>query len=68
MRKFEIGNIYEDCGVAYKITGRTAKFVKYVEIQHLGRFNERASDEKKAKISQWDGREVFFPSCRTIEA
>ena len=68
MRKFEAGNRYEDSNMTFEITSRTAKTVKFVEIQHAGRSNERRSKEKKAYIKDWEDREVFFAGDRTIEA
>jgi hypothetical protein len=68
MRKFEIGKIYKDSGMAFRITARTEKTVRFVEIQHLGRFNEREGEEKRARIKNWETREVFFVGSRLIEA
>ena len=68
MRKFEIGKRYRDGAMTFEITGRTAKTVRFVMIQHTGRFNERKGDEKRAKVNNWDGREVFFTNCYQVEA
>ena len=68
MRKFEIGKRYRDSAMTFEITGRTAKTVRFVIIQHAGRFNERKGDEKRAKVNNWDGREVFFTNCYQVEA
>ena len=68
MRKFEVGSRYKDSSMTFEITSRTAKTVKFVEIQHAGRFNERRSEEKKANIKDWEDREVFFAGSRTVEA
>lgn len=68
MRKFEIGQRYYESGITFQITRRTEKVVKYVEVQHAGRFNERRSEERKAKIKGWNDREVFLVGYRTIEA
>lgn len=68
MRKFEAGKRYEDSGITFEITGRTEKTVKFIEIQHVNRFNEKRSTEKKAKIRDWGDREVFLIGDRTIEA
>lgn len=69
MKKFEVGNRYYESGLTFEITGRTAKTVKYVEIQHAGKFNERHSEEKKSKVHEWPEREVFFATGdRTVEA
>ena len=29
---------------------------------------ERKGDEKRAKVNNWDGREVFFTNCYQVEA
>lgn len=68
MRRFEINKAYYESGATFLITGRTAKTVKYVEVQHAGRFNERRSEEKRAKIRDWDDREVLMIGWRLIEA
>ena len=68
MKKFEIGNRYYESGLTFEITGRTEKTIKFVKVQHAGRFNERKSEEKKTKIFNWDTREVFFVGDRTVEA
>ena len=68
MKKFEVGNRYYESGLTFEITGRTEKTIKFVEVQHAGRFNERKSEEKKRKIFNWDTREVFFAGARTVEA
>ena len=68
MRKFEINNTYYECGLTFLITGRTAKTVKYIKIQHYGLPNERRSEEKKTAVKSWEGREVFLVGYRTIEA
>ena len=67
MRKFEIGKRYRDGAMTFEITGRTAKTVRFVMIQHTGRFNERKGDEKRAKVNNWDGREVFFTNCYQVQ-
>lgn len=68
MKKFEINKKYYESGLTFLITGRTAKTIKYVELQHAGRFNEKRSEEKKAAIKNWDDREVLMIGSRTIEA
>lgn len=68
MRRFEINKAYYESGHTFLITGRTAKTIKYVELQHAGRFNEKRSEEKKAAIKNWDDREVLMIGSRTIEA
>ena len=68
MRKFEVGKRYEGGSKVFEITARTEKTIKFVEVQHANRANERKSEEKKAKINIWDNREVFFRSDYTVEA
>lgn len=68
MKKFEVGKRYNDGALTFEITGRTDKTIKFVEIQHAGRANEKKSTEKKAKILDWIEREVFIVRERTIEA
>ena len=68
MKKFEVGKIYGEKAVKYEVVNRTAKTLTFVSIAHYGRYNERRSEEKKAKIHDWDGREVFYVSDYTIEA
>ena len=68
MRKFEVGKRYNDDAATFEIVARTAKTVIFVMIQHPGKSNERRCDEKKAKVENWDGREVFMTNCYTVEA
>ena len=56
MKRFEIGQRIDKGGVVFEITGRTKKTVKFVEIQHAGRFNERRSEEKKEKDLRMAGK------------
>lgn len=53
MGKFEVGKRYVESGITYEIIKRTAKTVRFVEIQHPGRFNERITAERNAKIRNW---------------
>lgn len=68
MRTFEVGKIYSYGAVNYAIVNRTAQFVTFIEIMHLGRYNERRSEPTRTKIKKWEGREVFFDNYRTVEA
>lgn len=68
MGKFEVGKRYVESGITYEIIKRTAKTVRFVEIQHPGRFNERIADVKTAKIRNWDSGEVIIVGHRTIVA
>ena len=47
MRTFEVGKRYTDGSAIFEIVARTAKTIKFVRVQHAGRFNERKSEEKK---------------------
>ena len=68
MRTFEVGKRYNDGAMVFEITARTEKTIKFITIQHTGRFNERKSEEKKARINKWENREIFFYNCYQIEA
>lgn len=68
MRNFEIGKRYVDGAGCVEITKRTAKTITFVTIQHAGRFNERKSEPKTAKINSWNLSEVFFYSCYEFHA
>lgn len=68
MRKFETGKRYGEHTVVFEIVKRTAKTITYAAIYHAGRANEKKKEEKKAKIHEWDGREVFFAESETVEA
>ena len=68
MRTFEVGKIYSYGAVNYAIVNRTAQFVTFVEIMHLGRYNESRSESRRTKIHKWEGREVFFVNYRTVES
>ena len=60
MKRFEVNSSYYESGLTFLITGRTEKVVKYVEVQHAGRFNEKRSEEKKANIQNWNANENFL--------
>ena len=68
MKRFEVNSSYYESGVTFLITGRTEKVVKYVEVQHAGRFNERRSEEKRTALKIWNNREFLLIGSRTIEA
>ena len=68
MRKFKVGKMYGDHAVKFEIVGRTDKTVSFVKVQHVGRFNEKKSEVKKAKLFDWETREVFFSNDETVEA
>jgi hypothetical protein len=50
VRRFEVGKVYISGAMAFKITEKTAKSIKYREIYHYNRFNEEEQEEKKAKL------------------
>ena len=68
MRRFEEGKRYGENAVVFEIVKRTAKTVTYAAIHHPGKFNESRREEKRVKINNWDGREVFFAGSETVEA
>ena len=68
MRTFEVGKRYGENAVVFEIVKRTAKTITYAAIHHAGRYNESRREEKKVKIQNWDGREVFFAGSETVEA
>ena len=68
MKRFEIGQRIDKGGVVFEITGRTKKTVKFVEIQHAGRINEKRSEEKKKKIFEWPEKEIFYTGSYEVEA
>lgn len=68
MRTFEVGKRYGENAVVFEIVKRTAKTITYATIHHAGSYNESRREEKKAKIQNWDGREVFFAGSETVEA
>lgn len=68
MGKFEVGKRYVESGITYEIIKRTVKTVRFVEIQHPGRFNERITAERNAKIRNWESGEVIIVGHRTIVA
>ena len=59
MRTFEIGKRYTDGSAVFEIVSRTAKTIKFVRVQHVDRFNERKSEEKKAKIQFYQEINIY---------
>ena len=47
MTKFEVGERYRIGGIAVEIVGRSARYVTYRNIQHVGKFNEKRGEEKE---------------------
>ena len=68
MKQFEVGKIYGEHSVKFEIVGRTNKFISFVKVQHVGRYNERKSEVKRTKIVDWETKEVFFVNGETVEA
>lgn len=68
MKKFEIGKRYAAGGVIFEVISRTANTVKMALIQHAGRSNERVTDVKSRKISNWGTEEVVFWNCYELHA
>lgn len=68
MNKFEVGKMYGEHAVKYEIVARTAKTITYREVSHIGRINEKKSEAKRVKISDWENREVFYTHYETVEA
>lgn len=68
MKKFEIGKVYGDHAVKFEIVARTAKTITFVKIAHAGKANERRYDQKKIKIREWEGKEVFYAFEEIVEA
>ena len=54
--------------MTFEVVSRTNKTIKFVMIQHEGKSNESRGFEKKAKINNWEDREVFFSNCYQVEA
>ena len=69
---FEIGNRYAEDGSdwkQYEIISRQGNSITYVQILHTERYNEKRSEQKKAKVKQWKKGEVFITSYdRTVTA
>ena len=65
---FEVGKIYGEDAVKYEVVKRTKRTVTIVEVHHFGKFNEKRRNERKVKISNWDGKEVLVFGSRTVLA
>ena len=65
---FEVGKIYGEDAVKYEVTARTKKTVTIVEVHHFGKFNEKKKNERKVKISDWNGKEALLFGSRTVLA
>lgn len=65
---FEVGKIYGEDAVKYEIVKRTKKTATIVEVHHFGKFNENKRNERKVKISDWNGNEALVFGNRTVLA
>ena len=69
MIKFEVGKVYGTDANVYEVIKKTAKTITYQGIAHYGRFNKKRYESKRAKLLDWDTKEVFLANGRhTIEA
>lgn len=68
MKMFEVGKIYGEDAVKYEVIKRTKKTVTVVEVHHFGKFNEKRKNEKKVRISDWNGAEALVFGNRTVLA
>lgn len=65
---FEVGKIYGEDEVKYEVVARTKKTATIVEVHHFGKFNEKRKNEKKVRISDWNGTEALVFGNRTVLA
>ena len=65
---FEVGKIYVEDTVKYEVVARTKKIATIVEVHHFGKFNEKRKNEKKVRISDWNGTEALVFGNRTVLA
>lgn len=65
---FEVGKIYGEDAVKYEVVKRTKKTATIVEVHHFGKFNESRRNERKVKISDWNGKEALVFGSRTVLA
>lgn len=63
MTKFEVGERYRIGGIAVEIVGRSARYVTYRNIQHVGKFNEK-EEKKKGKNKRAFRKRMV--SCGTL--
>ena len=63
---FEVGKIYGEDAVKYEVVARTKKTATIVEVHHFGKFNEKRKNEKKVRISDWNGTEALVFGNRTV--
>lgn len=65
---FEVGKIYGEDSVKYEVVARTKKTATIVEVHHFGKFNEKRKNERKVKISDWNGKEALLFGSRIVLA
>lgn len=63
---FEVGKIYGEDAVKYEVVARTKKTATIVEVHHFGKFNEKRKNERKVRISDWNGTEALVFGNRTV--
>ena len=60
---FEVGKRYAIDGsdwFQFEIVKRQGNSITYVKILHTEQYNEKRSEQKRAKIKQWPKGEIFF--------
>ncbi len=65
---FEVGKVYGEDAVKYEIVARAKKTVTIVEVHHFGKFNENRKNERKVRISDWNGTEAIVFGNKTVLA
>lgn len=71
MTRFEVGKRYTETGWSgqiVEIVSRTEKTVKYVIVQHAGRYNEKKGEARTKKIKIWNDKEVFYDNEKTMDS
>lgn len=51
-----------------RIIKGSKKTATIVEVHHFGKFNENRRNERKVKISDWNGKEALVFGSRTVLA
>lgn len=65
---FEVGKIYGEDAIKYEVVAITKKTATILEVHHFGKFNEKRKNEKKVRISDWNGTESLVFGNRTVLA
>ena len=65
---FEVGKVYGEDSVKYEVVKRTKKTVTIIEVHHFGKFNEKRKNERKVRISDWNGTEAIVFGNKTVLA